>query len=223
MIKLLLSLLLICLISIPTFSQESSVWKNYPNFGIMQYTVILDDNFEEQFNYQNSIFETSKLITTKNTELNSIKIRYNVKTDVMECKIGSQHSVIKSPEKLKEIIINGECYEHKKYLVKKDTTSGYLQRISHGNLEIYAKYFISSTKDKLGLSKLKSYYLFRDKDELPRKLNSANSLISRFYKGFINQAREFEKNNQLDLNSPQDFKKLLTYLDHLSIDVVASR
>lgn len=223
MIKLLLSSLLVSILSIPAFSQESSVWKEYPTHGIMQYTVILDDNLEEQFNYQNSLFETSKLITTENTELNSLKIRYNVKKDVMECKIGSQHSVIKSPEKLKEIIINGECYEHKKYLVKKDTTCGYLQKLYGGGQKIYAKYYMPSTKGKLDFQKPKSYYLVQTKAELPAKINSGNTLISKYYKSFLKEANEFEKSNQLNLNLPQDLKKLLTYLDHLNKDIVASR
>ncbi|MFA9371831.1 MAG: hypothetical protein ACERIH_08985 [Labilibaculum antarcticum] len=223
MIKLLLSLLIINAMSILAFSQKNSIWKEYPNFGIMHYSVILGDNFEDQSNYQNSIFETSKLTTTKNTELDSIKIRYNVKTDVMECKIGTQHSVIKSPEKLKEININGECYEYKKYLVQKDTTSGYLQKLYGGGQKIYARYYILSTKSKLDFKKPKSYYLVQTKGEIPRKLNSANHLISKYFKSFLKEAREFEKNNQLDLNRPQDFKRLLVYLDHLSKDIVASR
>lgn len=223
MLKTLLPSIMFYIISIPAFTQESSVWKEYPNFGIMQYTVILDKNSKEQFNYQNSLFETSKLITTENTELNSIKIRYNVKEDVMECEIGSQHSIIKSPEKLKEIIINGECYEHKKYLVKKGTTCGYLQKLHSGNQKIYAKYFIPSTKGKLDFQKPKSYYLVQTKTELPVKISSANTFISRHYKYSLKEAREFEKKNQLNLNLPQDFEKLLTYLDHLSKDIVASR
>ncbi len=223
MIKLLLSTILFCLFSAPLLSQEHSNWKNYPNMGIMHYTVIPDDATEEQNIYINDQFEPSKLTTKENKKLNSIKIRYNVKSDVMECKIGSQHSVIKSPEKIKEINVNGESFEYKKYMIKKDTTSGYLQRMSNGNHEIYAKYFFSSTKDKLGLPKLKSYYLLQNKGELPRKLNSANSLISNLYRNFVKQAKEFEKSNQLDLTNPKDFKKLLTYLDHLNKDIVASR
>jgi len=211
-----------CIISIAAFSQESSIWKEYPNFGIMQYKVIAD-NTEEQFNYQNSVFETSKLITTENKELNSIKVRYNVKEDVMECQIGSQHSIIKSPEKLKEINIKGDCFEYKKYLVKKDTTCGYLQKLYESGQKIYAKYYIPSTKSNLYLKKPKSYYLVQKKGELPTKLNSANSILSRFYKGFINQAREFEKINQLNLKKPKDLKILLSYLDHLSKDIVALR
>ncbi|WP_145957653.1 hypothetical protein [Labilibaculum antarcticum] len=146
-----------------------------------------------------------------------------MKTDVMECKIGTQHSVIKSPEKLKEITINGECYEYKKYLVKKDTTSGYLQKLYGGGQKIYARYYILSTKSKLDFKKPKSYYLVQTKGEIPRKLNSANHLISKYFKSFLKEAKKFERNNQLDLNRPQDFKRLLAYLDHLSIDAVASR
>ncbi|WP_320018507.1 hypothetical protein [Labilibaculum manganireducens] len=223
MIKLLLSSLLIYFITIPAFSQESSVWKDYPNLGIMHYKVILDDVPEEQNNYQNPQFELSKLTTTENKVINSIKIRYNVKTDVMECRIGSQHSIIKSPEKLKEININGKCFEYKKYLVKRDTTSGYLQKIYGSGQKIYAKYYISSTKSKLDFQKTKSYYLIQNKGELPKKLNSPSALLSRFYKNLIKQANEFEKNNQLNLKNPPDFEKLLTYLDHLNKDIVASR
>lgn len=223
MIKLLLSLLFISLLSAPVISQENSIWEEYPNFGIIRYQVILTDNLEDFSNYQNPLFKSSKLITAENAELNSIKIRYNVKTDVMECEVGSQHGIIKSPEKLKEIIINGECFEHKKYLVKKDTVSGYLQRISHGNPEIYAKHFVSSSKDKLGLSKLNSYYLIQTNGNIPSKVHSTDGLISRFYKGLIKEAKYFEKNNHLDLKNPQDLKRLLTYLDELSKDIVASR
>ncbi|MUP38546.1 hypothetical protein [Labilibaculum euxinus] len=223
MIKLLLSPLLIYFISIPVFSQESSVWKGYPNLGIMHYKVILDDVPEEQNNYQNPQFELSKLTTTENKVLNSIKIRYNVKTDVMECRIGSQHSTIKSPEKLKEVNINGKCFEYKKYLVKRDTTSGYLQKLYGCGQKIYAKYYIPSTKSKLDLKKTKSYYLIQNKGELPKKLNSPSALLSRLYKNLIKQANEFEKNNQLNLKNPADFEKLLTYLNHLSKDIVASR
>ncbi|MDM8159816.1 hypothetical protein QUH73_08330 [Labilibaculum sp. K2S] len=189
----------------------------------MLYKVILDDVPEELNNYQNPQFELSKLTTTENKVLNSIKIRYNVKTDVMECRIGSQHSIIKSPEKLKEVNINGKRFEYKKYLVKRDTTSGYLQKIYGGGQKIYAKYYIPLTNGKLDFQKPKSYYLVQTETELPTKISSANALLSRFYKNFIKQANEFEKNNQLNLKSPPDFEKLLTYLDHLSKDIVASR
>ncbi len=223
MIKLLLSSILFCLVINPLFSQENSSWEDYPNMGIMHYSVIPDDIYEEQFNYQNYLFETSKLITKENTELNSIKIRYNVKTDVMECIIGSQYSIIKSPEKLKEININGECYEYTKYIVKKDTTNGYLQKLYSGGQKIYVKHFISTTENKLKAPKLKSYYLVQNKGELPRKFNSVRSLISNSFKNLIKKANEFEKLNQLNLDKPQDLKKLLTYLRSLSKDIVALR
>ncbi|MBL4560817.1 MAG: hypothetical protein JKX79_07495 [Labilibaculum sp.] len=221
--RLLYSTVLFCIISIHGFSQEKIIWKDYPNLGIMQYTVILNDTPIEENIYHNPQFKPSKLTTTENTELNSIKIRYNVKEDVMECKIGSQHSIIKSPEKLKEININGQCFEYKKYLVKKDITSGYLQRLSQGNQKIYAKHFISATKNEWELSKLKSYYLLQNKGELPRKLNSVKSFISHSFRNLIKQAHDFEKSNQLNLNKPQDLKKLLTYLGNLSKDIVTSR
>lgn len=223
MFKLPLFLFFLCLTFNSSFSQQELTWRDYPNMGIMHYSVILDDTAVELNSYKNTQFEPSKIIMKENTELNSIKIRYNVKADVMECKIGSQHSIIKSPEKLKEIIINGECFEYRKYLVKKDTTSGYLQRLSHGNQKIYAKYFISSSKDELGLSKLKSYYLFQNKGELPKKLNSVKSFISHSFKNLTKQAHDFKKLNQLNLNKPQDLKKLLTYMESLSKDIVASR
>ena len=223
MIKILLSLILLSLILNQAYSQENSTWNSYPNLGIMHYKVVLDDVTEEQNNYQDPQFELSKLITTENRELNSIKIRYNIKTDVMECKIGSQHSIIKSPKKLKEININGECFEYKKYLVKKDTTCGYLQKLYSGGQKIYAKYFIPLTKGKVDFQQPKSYYLVQTKTELPAKVSSANSLISKYYKSFLKEAKEFEKNNQLNTNIPQDFKRLLTYLDNLSKDIVASR
>lgn len=223
MIKLLLCPLLICFFTFQGFSQKNNIWKDYPNLGIMQYLVILDENLKEPNIYQNLEFKPSKLITSKNTILNSLKIRYNVKKDVMECEIGAHHSIIRSPEKLKEVNINGEYFEYKKYLVEDNPTCGYLQRLYAGGQKIYAKHFFSPIKTDAEENQLESYYLIQDKGKLPTKLTSINKLLSHFFKGFINQARKFEKNNELNLNSPKDLQKLLIYLDHLSKDRVASR
>ncbi|PKQ62247.1 hypothetical protein BZG02_13090 [Labilibaculum filiforme] len=222
MLKLLLNSLCFCIISISGFSQENNIWKDYPNLGIMQYSVILDDVSEEENIYQNPEFQTSELTTKENRKLSAIKIRYNIKKDVMECKIGSQHSIINSPEKLKEVTINGETFEYKKYLVKKDTINGYLKKLSDGDQKIYAKYYLP-TNGTLDIQNQKSYYLVQEESEIPTKKGSANTLISKYYKSFLKEAKEFENKNQLNLDIPRDFKKLLTYLDQLSKDIVASR
>ncbi|WP_372752181.1 hypothetical protein [Labilibaculum sp.] len=221
MIKFLLSTIFLCFLQQTTQAQKRTNWENYPNKGILQYSVLLE-NSETDSNYKYAKFKPANFLTVDDIELNSLKIRYNVKADVMECKIGSQHSIINSPEKIKEININGEAYEYLQYQVKKVTTMGYLHKLSNAR-GIYAKYFLSPTKSKSGSDKLSSYYLYQDQDKLIKKVKSIQQLISLCYKDFAKEALEFKRDNQLNLKRVSDFKKLLSYLDNLHNDRVALR
>lgn len=203
------------------YSQNNTDWKNYPNKGILQYAVFLENDSNED-NYKSAKFEPASLTTKENTELNSVKVRYNVKEDLMECKIGTQHSIIHAPKKIKEITIKNEGYEYLQYLVKKDTTNGYLHKLSTPK-GIYAKYYLSESKNKSNSVKLLSYYLYQDQNQLPKKVKSPQQLISICYKEFVKEAHEFKRINRLNLNKVHDLQRLLTYLDDLHKDKLALR
>ncbi len=195
------------------FSQIKHDLNDYPNLGIMQYTVITDDNRSEDEIYQNELFQEGKLVTIENIELNTVKFRYNIKKDEIECKVGSQHSIINFPQEIKEINIDGNCFEFQKYLVKKDTSDGYLLKLHGGDQSIYAKYYIS--KNKTIAPKHKTYFLLKNKGELPKKISSVKGLISEYFKTQEKKIREYDKKNDLNWKNPMDLKKLFSYLEGL--------
>lgn len=195
------------------FSQNQPDLNDYPNLGIMQYKVITEDNTSQEEVYQNEQFQSGKLTTKENLELNSVKFRYNIRKDEMECKIGSQHSIISSPQEIKEISIDGNCFEFQKYLVRKDTTDGYLLKLLGGDQAIYAKYYISNNKAIGSVSK--TYYLLKNKGELPKKISSIKNLITKHFGKQENNIREYDKKNTLNWNNPMDLKNLVSYLEGL--------
>lgn len=218
--RLLLSTILLIAIFTCGKSQSKIDFQTYPNLGIMQYIVLQDTDSLPQSNYTNSSFQNGKLITKSNIALDSIQIRYNIRKDEMECKIGSQHSKISSPAKLKEVNINGECFEYLNYLVKKDTTSGYLHKIKDGKTSIFAKYFLYETKNFTAVED--SYLLANINGKLPVKFSSAKKLISYVYGDLAKEALEYSKSNGLIIDKPCDLKKLIAYLSILEKDNVSS-
>jgi uncharacterized protein YwqG len=220
MIKTLLSTLLLALLFQPGQAQKRTNWENYPNKGILQYVVFMEiDN--NGYNYKNAEFEPASFTSIENIELNSIKVRYNVKEDLMECKVGTQHSVIHTPKKIKEVTIQNEAYKYLQYLVKKDTTNGYLHKLT--NKGIYAKYYLSASKNNSDSVKLSSYYLYQDHKQLPKKVKSPQQLISLCYKKYEKQAHKFKRVNGLNLKEVPDLQKLLAYLDDLQRDKLSPR
>ncbi len=194
-----------------SFSQTQTNLKDYPNLGIMQYTVITEDNRSEDDIYLNESFQTGKLITKENLELDAIKFRYSIKKDQVECRIGSQHSIINSPQEIKEININGTSFEYKKYLINKDTSEGYLLKLHGGDQAIYAKYYIP--RSRAGKAKNNFFYLLKNKDGFPEKISSIRNLIANYCSNY--EIQKYKKMNTVNWNNPMDLKKLFSYLSDL--------
>jgi len=119
----------------------------FPTYGIMQYFVPNPTPYYSNISqdiYSNMNFQNGKLITINNEVIQPAGIRYNVSKDEMECKIESQFSKITSPHKIKEVNINGSQFIYKKYILKKDSLSGYLQKVYAGSKNIYIKYICKS-------------------------------------------------------------------------------
>ena len=195
------------------YTQAKSEINNYPNWGIMQYKVITEDNVSENEIYQNELFQKGKLTTKENLELNALKFRYNIKTDEIECRVGAQHSIINFPQAIKEISIDGTCYEYQKYLVKKDTANGYLLKLHGGDQTIYAKYYIP--KNKTIAPESKTYYLLKNKGQLPKKISSIRSTITNHFGKQEKEIRDYDRKNNINWNNPMDLKKLISYLSSL--------
>lgn len=199
---------------------------NYASYGIMQYFVIPPFDFNEipcGIKYLNQSFQEGKIVMQNNFELSSIGLRYNIAKDEMECEVNKQHSRITAPEKIKMLDIKGAIFEYKKFLIKKDSLSGYLCKIFGGSKNLYAKYYLKSTNWKNSEFKVNTEYFIESGSNLPIKISSIKSIVPLFYENLQQQATKFTNSNHLDLDQTKDLVKLLTYLDNLAKESVTSR
>ena len=195
----------------------------FPTYGIMQYFVpnpAQYSNITKPDIYSSMSFQNGKLITVNNEVIKPEGIRYNISQDEMECKIESQFSKITSPHKIKEVNINGAQFIYMKHIVKKDSLSGYLQKVYEGSKNIYVKYICKPCTNINDISKVKTILLIEENGELPKKVRSIKSNLSDI---FNEQAIRYMKENKMNWKNADDLIQLFTYLESINSSSVASR
>jgi hypothetical protein len=225
--KFLLSLLFFAVQFNTGFCYFTDLQSNqFPNYGIMQYFVPTQSPvclINKPAVYFNVNFLPGKIITKSNDVITPNGIRYNIYNDEIECAINSQHSRISSPNKLKEVEIDGKLFVYKKYIHQGDSTSGFFQKIHSGTKNLYIKYQISQTVSQARQWNLKRIFYVETQNGSPKKVSSLKSEILSSFKEKEEHAIQFMKRNNFKWTDSKALVLLINYLENLSADNVASR
>jgi hypothetical protein len=226
MTKLLPLLFFVLTATIAFCSNKSKTKDQFPNFGIMQYFVPAKNSphcINKPIIYLNENFLPGKIVTNTNEIITPNGLRYNIVEDAIECQFNSQYSRISSPQKLSEVEIDGTHYVYKKFVHKGDSVSGYLQMIHSGTKNLYVKHLYKAAQSQNDNWDIKKIFFVENAGNLPKKVNSLKTEINRIYKGKESMANSFMKQNNYSWNDAKALIQLVSYLDKLSSDNVASR
>ncbi|NOU58983.1 hypothetical protein [Marinifilum caeruleilacunae] len=222
----LLPLLLFVFTTTTAFSSSIKSESQFPNYGIMQYFIPAKSSLNcinKPLIYTNEKFLPGKIITKSNEVITPSGLRYNIVEDVIECQFKTQHSRISAPQKLSEVEIDGTHYVYKKFVHKGDSLSGYLQQIHSGTKNLYVKHLFQAPHSQNDNWNIKKIFFVEYAGNLPKKVNSLKTEINRIYEGKESMANAFMRKNNYSWNDAKALIKLVSYLDKLSSDNVASR
>lgn len=200
--------------------------KQYPNYGLLQYFVpshSLKTNVNSLACYLNQDFQPGKIVTIDNQTITPEGIRYNISEEVIECQINKQYGRISSPNKISEVKINGVPYVYKKYIIKGDSLSGYLQKIHSGDKNLYVKYFVRKSNLINATRDIKNIFFIEENGKYPKKISSLKSEIIKIYENKKGFANSYMKKNNFSWNDSKALIKLVNYLENLNANKVASR
>lgn len=227
MIKVLpTSLFIILLFPLTITGASIDNLSSYPSYGVLMYFVPSPASDMTRANpsyYYDYSFKSGKITTINNEEIIPDGIRYNISKDLIECKIIDQYCKVSSPHKLKEVEIDGKYYFYKKYLANRDSLSGYLQRLHHGETSLYVRYTSNSIDKFNGKANLQKIFLVEKPGSAPVKVKSVRNAIGLIFEGMNQTANQYMNKHDLDWKDPYALLQLIDYLTDLKESNVAFR